>query len=186
MEDYEIRTSGDNLIHALEFIKKKKGSDGLEGVVSETGQNIDDIYPDMMYPFQMYIDILEIIQKRFNHTDSDVILKLGHDRARSLSFFEFMKNKSDPVTIFRIVEEHWERFNNFGKLTVKEDGDLSLNIYLCDYPSNPLYCQRMKGFIEGIVSSVCGMKNVKVQEEQCQIRNSKYCKFNASWSKTSS
>jgi predicted hydrocarbon binding protein len=185
MEEHEIRTSGDNLIHALEFIKKKKGSDGLEGVVSETGQDIDDIYPDMMYPFRMYLDLLEIIQRRFNSSDGNVISKLGYDRAKNLSAFEYVKNKSDPISLFKLMEKNWMRFNNFGKLIVKEKSKSSLLLYLCEYPSNPLYCQRMKGFIEGMITAVCGMQNVIVEEEKCLTRNSKYCKFSASWGKPS-
>jgi predicted hydrocarbon binding protein len=177
----ELLISGDNLIHAMDYVKRKKGTDGLDGVIYEAKENLDEIYPDKMYPLAMYIELLEIIQRKFMHSDTKVIYRLGFDRAKGLTFFEYFKNKSDPITLFKMIEKNWRRFNAFGKLEVREEEKASAVIYLCDFQSNPLYCQRMKGFLEGIITAICDMKNGTVVEEQCQVKNGKYCKFYASW-----
>jgi hypothetical protein len=182
--DPELLISGDNLLHALDYVKRKKGSDGLEGVVHETGQGENDIYPDKMYPLKMYIELLEIIQRKFEHTDSNVIYRLGFDRAKHLSFFEYYKKKANPITMYKLMEKNWARFNDFGRLEVRQEGEGLASIFICDFPTSPLYCQRMKGFLEAIITAVCHMKGGKVEEETCQIRNGKYCKFNVQWSKT--
>jgi predicted hydrocarbon binding protein len=133
-----------------------------------------------MYPLEMYINLLQVIQKKFNESDSNVISRLGFDRAKNLTFFEYLKDKSDPVTIFKMIEKNWTSFNSFGKIEVREE-ESGANIYLCDFDSHPLYCKRMQGFLEGIISAICNMKDGKVSEEACQIHNGKYCKFNAYW-----
>ncbi len=179
----ELRISGDNLLHALDYVKRKKGSDGLIGVVKETGQGEEDIFPDKMYPLRMYIELLEIIQRKFEHTDSNVIYRLGFDRAKNLSFFEYYKKKAEPVTMFKLIEKNWSRFNDFGKFQVKEENETMATIYLCDFPANPLYCKRMMGFLEAIITDVCKLKDGKVEEETCQVHNKKYCKFNVQWTK---
>jgi hypothetical protein len=177
----ELLISGDNLIHAMDYVKRKKGTDGLDGVIYEAKENLDEIYPDKMYPLAMYIELLEIIQRKFMHSDTNVIYRLGFDRAKGLTFFEYFKNKSDPITLFKLIEKNWKRFNAFGKLEVREEGEASAVIYLCDFQSNPLYCQRMRGFLEGIITAICDMKDGTVVEEQCQVKNGRYCKFNAYW-----
>jgi predicted hydrocarbon binding protein len=177
----ELRISGDNLLHALDYVKRKKGSDGLEGVVHETGKGEEEIFPDMMYPLKMYIELLEIIQRKFEHTDSNVIYRLGYDRAKHLSFFEYYKKKADPLTLYKMIEKNWTRFNDFGKFEVREEGEGQVSIYICDFTTDPLYCQRMKGFLEAIITAICDRKGGKVEEEMCQAQNGKYCKFNAQW-----
>jgi predicted hydrocarbon binding protein len=177
----ELRISGDNLLHALDYVKRKKGSDGLLGVVNETGKGEDDIFPDMMYPLKMYIELLEIIQRKFQHTDANVIYRLGYDRAKHLSFFEYYKKKAEPLSMFKLIEKNWSRFNDFGKFEIREENESMASVYLCKFPANPLYCQRMKGFLEAIISDICQMKGAKVEEETCQAQNGKYCKFNVQW-----
>lgn len=181
--DAELCISGDNLLHALDYVKRKKGSDGLECVVHESGQSESDIYPDKMYPLKMYIELLEIIQRKFEHTDSNVIYRLGFDRAKHLNFFEYHKNKTDPLTLYKLIGKNWTRFNDFGKFEIREKSECMASIYLCDFPTSPLYCQRTKGFLEAIITAISHMKGGKVEEETCQIRNGKYCKFNVQWTK---
>lgn len=179
----ELRISGDNLLHALDYVKRKKGTDGLLGVVKETGHGEEDIFPDKMYPLRMYIELLEIIQRKFEHTDSNVIYRLGFDRAKTLTFFEYYKKKAEPITMLRLIEKNWSRFNDFGKFQIREENESMVTVYLCDFPANPLYCKRMMGFLEAIISDVCKMKDAKVEEEICQAQNNRYCKFNAQWTK---
>lgn len=179
--DNKLLISGDNLLHALEYIKRRKGLEGLNWIVCDTGCDMESIYPEKMYPFEIYIQILEVIKANFEYTDSTIISRIGFDRAKTLTFFESYKNKTDPITIFNLMKKHWYRFNDFGRFEVKESGDFSASIYLCDYPGNSLYCQCMRGFLKGIISAVCNMKDVKVEEVKCLGEGDRYCKFETSW-----
>jgi predicted hydrocarbon binding protein len=180
MED-ELRISGDNIIHALEFIRRKKGEEGLNWIVCETGQGISDIYPEKMYPLELYIELLNVIQSNFEDTDSTVISRIGYDRAKTLTIFEFHKKKTDPISILKLMQKHWSRFNEFGRFEVKSKDNSSATVYLCDCPANPVYCQRMEGFIKGIITAVCFRKDAVVREVRCKGKGDRYCKFMASW-----
>ncbi len=180
MED-ELRISGDNIIHALEFVRQKKGEEGLKWVICETGQGISDIYPEKMYPLEQYLGLLEVIKSNFEENDSFVISRIGFDRAKTLSIFEFHKKKTDPITILKLMQKHWARFNEFGRLEVKSKDNSSALIYLCDCPANPVYCQRMEGFIRGIITAVCFRNDAVVKEVKCKGKGDRYCKFMASW-----
>ncbi len=176
-----LSISGDNLLHALDYVKRKKGLEGLNWVVNDTGQDMKDIYPDKMYPLKKYLQLLESINDNFEHIDPTIISRIGFDRAKTLSIFEYHKKKTDPITIFNMVQRHWSRFNGFGRLEVRKTDDSYADIYVCNYPGDPLYCQRMGGFIKGIIVAVCDKKDAKVEEVKCLSRGDKYCKFEASW-----
>lgn len=180
MED-ELLISGDNIIHALEFIRRKKGEEGLNWVVCETGQAINDIYPEKMYPLEQYIALLEVIKGNFEENDSSVISRIGFDRAKTLEFFEYHKKKTDPITIFNLMKQHWSRFYDFGRIEVRNTSNSSVIIYLCDYPANPVYCQQMEGFISGIITAVCFRNDAVIREVKCKGKGDRYCKFMASW-----
>ena len=184
--DNEVLISGDNLLHVLDFIKRKKGLEGLNWIVHDLGSDMKDIYPDKMYPFEMYIQLLEAVHTNFEYSDSKIISRIGFDRAKTLSIFESHKKKADPITIFNIMKKHWLRFNEFGHIEVRKSGEFSASFYLCDYPVNPLFCKRMCGFLEGIISAVCNLKGAKVEEVKCISRGDKFCKFETSWKKPGS
>ncbi len=173
--------SGDNLIHALDFIKRKKGEEGLNWVVCDIGSDINDIFPEKMYPFERYTEILEIIKGNFDDSDAKIISRIGFDRAKNLSFFEFHKKKTDPITIFSLIQKHWDRFNAFGRIAITNKDDSSATIYICDYEPHPLYCERMEGFLNGIIDAICYRKNGYVKETKCLAKGDEYCKFEASW-----
>ncbi len=177
----KLLISGDNLLHVLDFIKRKKGLEGLNWIVHDLNCDMKDIYPEKMYPFEMYIQLLEVVNTNFEHSDSSIISRIGFDRAKTLIVFESHKKKADPITIFNLMKKHWLRFNDFGHVEVREPSDSSASFYICDYPANPLYCKRMSGFLKGIITEICNLKDAKVEEVKCMDRGDKYCKFEASW-----
>lgn len=177
----QLRISGDNLIQALDFIKRKKGEEGLNWIVCETGHGIEDIYPEKMYPLEQYIELLEVIQSNFERNDSAIISRIGFDRAKTLEFLEYHKKKTDPITLFNLMKQHWSRFYDFGQIEVRNTDKSSVTIYLCDYPANPLYCQCMEGFLSGIITAICDKKDAVVQEVRCKGKGDRYCKFMVSW-----
>lgn len=173
--------SGDNLIHAMDYVKRKKGEEGLNWIETDVGSKLNEIFPEKMYPFEKYTDLLEIIKGNFNDGDSNIISRIGYDRAKTLSFFEYYKKKTDPITIFDMMQKHWEKFNDFASLNIKKNGNSNVAIYICEYNPHPLYCERMVGFLEGIITAVCFRKDAKVNETTCISNGEDYCKFEASW-----
>jgi predicted hydrocarbon binding protein len=56
-----------------------------------------------------------------------------------------------------------------------------VDIYLCECPSHPLFCQRMEGFFTGIIIAVCKVEGGEVEQVKCSSSGDRYCKFEARW-----
>ena len=172
---------GDNIKHAINFFKRKKGINGLSELSSEIDYDIKNIYDERWYPIEMYTQLLEIFEKKFDYNDYSVSFRIGFDRSKQIGLLKNDNKKVDPKLAFAKVQKNWWRFINFGRLELREIDDNHLNIYICDNINNSLYCERLRGFFAGILREVCNMAGPKVKKVKCNSNGNKYCKFEASW-----
>lgn len=179
--DQQARIQGENILHAVSYVKRKKGTNGVNKIASEVDFDLEKIFPEGWYPFEWYLQLLEHVDKMFGYSDYSVSSRIGFDRARTISFLKHYKENPDPISAFETVAKLWSRFNGFGRVEVQVTGDCGADIYLRDYESHPLYCQRMEGFLAGILIAVCRVKEGKVEKTECVSMGKDCCKFKAAW-----
>jgi predicted hydrocarbon binding protein len=164
--------AGKNLIQVQEFIQYKWGTDGLELFEKESQFRFDGVLEEKLYPFKDYIDMLDNAQKIFS--DDTIAYNIGWHRARNLLLAKGTKQYG--LEILDKVASAWTRFNNFGELTVKKHDDGKFSVFMTNFQSHPLYCERMRGFFTGLVSSLKN-QSCAVKEVNCINDGSDACEF---------
>jgi hypothetical protein len=176
-----MRIQGDSILHTFDYIKRKKGIKGLEELITESKINPKDVYPERWYPVEQHLRLLELVDKKFHYNDYPVVSRIGFNRAKHIGFLNSPFQKVEPEAIFKQVKDRWSRFSDFGRIELRNIGEHQADIYICNGPSHPLYCQRMQGFFMGILLTVCKVKNADVEHIKCKSSGNKYCKFEARW-----
>jgi hypothetical protein len=177
----QMQITGENIIHAIEFYKRKRGTDGLVELSGELDFDVNNIFEERWYPIEMYTKLLENFDNKFDYTDYSVSFRIGFDRSRRIGLLNNGGGNIDPRKMFKKIKENWWRFNNFGKVEYRELAENHVNIYLCESIEHPLYCERMRGFFAGILREVCRQKEPRIKKTNCLSCGDKYCKFEATW-----
>ena len=173
--------TGDNIIHALDFFKQKKGTEGLNELDAEVEFDIKNVYEERWYPIENYIQLLEKFDKKFEYKEYSISFRIGFDRSRRIGLLNNNNGKINPKLALGKVQENWWRYNNFGSVELKEIDENHLNIYICENINHALYCERMRGFFAGVLREICNQEEPKVKKTKCVSNGEKYCKFEASW-----
>lgn len=176
-----MRIQGGTILHTFNYVKRKKGREGLEQVVAQLDYKPSDIYPERWYPIEKHLKLLEIVDRDFDYKDYPVCSRIGFNRAKEMGFLKGSGKKIEPIVIFEKVRDKWSRFSDFGRIELRNVDEGQVDIYLCKCPSHPLYCQRMEGFFMGILVEVCGVKNPEVKQVKCASDGDKHCVFEARW-----
>ena len=107
------------------------------------------------------------------YKDESIAYKIGFHRAKTILITKGIKDHG--YEILEDVSTAWHRFNNFGKVSVKKHDEGKVSIMFSGYESHPLYCERTRGFLAGLVSG--GPKSCSVKEINCVLEGKKACEF---------
>jgi len=176
-----MKITGDNILHALDYLKRKKGTNGVDAVIRQLDFDIMSTREEGMYPLEHYHQLLEKIDEVVSQKKYSVAERIGYDRAKKIGFLKYKGQTMEPLDVFEKIRSHWSRFNDFGRFNIKQAEDNKAHVILSDYEGDPLYCQRMNGFIKGILVEVCGKRDARVIETSCVCNGDKDCTFEASW-----
>jgi hypothetical protein len=177
----QAKVMGENIIHAVNFLRRKKGANGVTEVAKQVDFDMTNIFLERWYPVDNYIKLLEILDKKFDYKDYSASFRIGFDRSRQIGLLNDGGINPEPKAAFGKVQESWWRFNNFGKIELKDVDEKHIDIYICDNIDNTFFCERMRGFFAGILREVCKKDEPKVKKTKCTSSGEKYCKFEATW-----
>lgn len=174
--------TGENIIHAVNFYKLKRGIDGVNALSSELSFDINNLYEERWYPIEMYTQLLENLDKKLEYNDYSASFRIGFDRSKRIGILNNNTiGQIDPRKVFKKIQSNWWRFNNFGKVELREIKENHVNIYICENIDHPLYCERMRGFFAGILRDVCKQEDPKVKKSKCMSKGDNHCKFELTW-----
>ncbi len=163
---------GDIILHMEEFIKHKWGNRGLESYKEQGNFSFEKITKDRLYPLKDYIDLLKNVQQIFN--DDTIAFEIGRHRARHLLLTKGIRTQGFEV--LDKVASSWYRFNSFGEISINKHDMRKVSVFISNYESDPLYCERTRGFFTGLI---CGVKETPctVKEVKCVCDGQKACEF---------
>ena len=164
--------SGINFIHLEDFIKRKWGTNGLDIYKEKCKLKDEKIYEEKLYPFEIYIECLQIIKDLFE--DSAAPFQVGWHRAKNLLLAKGLEEYG--LEIFEKIANAWPKFNNFGEVTVSKDSADQLKITITNYESHPLYCERTRGFFAGLLDNAT-KNGFEVKEVKCICNGSNKCEY---------
>ena len=176
-----MKIQGDKILHAVDYLHRKRGSDGVEAVSEELGFNLNTIHEEGWYPLDWYVDALGQITEAVNKKGYSVASRIGYDRSKKVGFLKVKKDKLEPLWVLKKVQQNWSLFYSSGRVEVIECGPSALSFEIHEYVSHPLFCDRTNGFVKGLLREVCGLKGAIVEEEKCISLGDSFCKFNIKW-----
>jgi hypothetical protein len=163
---------GKNFLHVIDYVKHKRGTQGVLSLKEKYHLNIDEIMEGKFYPFEDYVNLLKCAGEVSE--DDSIAYKIGWHRARTLLLAKGLKNYG--LEILDRVASAWDGFNNFGRVIIKPHEDEGVSLVISNYGSHPIYCERTRGFIAGLMGS-SDMKTVTIKEVNCVCHGMKACEF---------
>ena len=176
-----MKIQGDMILHAFDYLHRKRGSNGIKAVQTELGFELSTIHPEGWYPLDWYVDALNQITNVVNKKGYSVASRIGYDRSKHVGFLEVQKDKLTPMWVFQKVKTNWSMFYSSGLVEVTQTGDMSLRFEIYEYDSHPLFCERSHGFVTGLLREVCGYKEGTVDKDKCITKGDDCCGFKVKW-----
>ncbi len=169
MEDQKI--VGENFLEIQHYIRHKRGNVGLRTFQRHCSVNFDEILKGKFYPFEEYTALLNHVKEMYK--DESAAYKIGYHRAKTLLLTKGIKDRGYEV--LDKVTTAWHRFNRFGEVSVKRHDEGKVSVLVSGYESHPLYCERTRGFLTGLVSA--GSVPCSVKEVGCVLDGEDVCEF---------
>lgn len=163
---------GKNFLHVIDYIKHKRGTQGIIALKERSPINLDEILEGKFYPFTDYVKLLRCAGEISE--DESIAYKIGWHRARTLLLAKGLKNYG--LEILEKIASAWDGFNNFGRVSTKLHDDGGVSLMISDYGSHPAYCERTKGFIAGLMGGSV-LKSITIKEVNCVCHGKKTCEF---------
>ena len=176
-----MRLQGEIILHAVDYLHRKRGSDGVAAVNKELAFDLNGILPEMWYPFELYIDVLEHTSTVVNKKGHSVAARIGYDRSKHVGFLKIPQEKLKPLWVLGSVKFKWLTFFDFGHVELTRCEPNSVDLGIFDYTPHPQFCERMNGFLKGLLREVCGLENASVDETKCICNGDESCLFETRW-----
>ena len=172
MADKEQLIIGENFLHLEDYIRFKWGNEGLALYKKKNRFLIKNIYTEKYYLFSDYVESLKLIEELFN--DERASFDIGWHRAKNLLLAK--GTSATGLEVITKVASAWNKFNNFGSVFVKKNNDGTTSVFIKDYQSSPLYCERMRGFLAGL-AGIEKTRREKVRKVNCVCDGNDACEF---------
>jgi predicted hydrocarbon binding protein len=176
-----MQTEGDNILHALDYLQRKRGSNGIEEIKSALNFDINDIQEERFYPFEWYLETLECVEKAVNKTGYSVAARIGYNRAQKVGFAKTFEGGSDPIPVLKKLRRNWGRYYDFGFIDLTVHDNNSADVSLHGFPQSYQFCERMNGFLKGLLRVMCNQEEATVSEAMCNRSDDDYCLFELTW-----
>jgi hypothetical protein len=187
-----IRTKGMSLKGGIiKVIKEMFGEKGLR-VVEKESKNLglpfvsEKIQESEWYPASIFIEILYILQEKFNFKEKD-FAELGEKVVKFSPTIRFlMKYFALPEKIAKIAAPRlWRRFFDVGEAKVCEFKDSKAGGFLIvrieDFKLHPLHFFYLGHFLLGMTKLVKNFKEATVKETKSPFRGDKYQEYLIEW-----
>lgn len=188
IENIGGKVRGFSLREDLEFLKAKKGEDGLEKILQTMKELGYPLEPEKIknfdwYPWYQNILLIVLAQRVFNWGKEE-FREWGLFSAQ-ISFMAKLIMKFF-VSIDRVLKganDYWRRYFSEGKIEVEvfDKTQHLIILNLKDFPTHQLFCWELEGYFWQVASYVLPKENLRVEEIECPFSGQKDHKFKISW-----
>ena len=179
------RLRGGILISRMAFVKEKYGEIGVERIRSELikrGYHPPDprsIKLAEWYPNEYNISFLKVFRDIYG--EKSFIRMSKHLPFESVGFVRhFVKWPDTPEELITNANKYWRLFYDFGTLEGKMTGEREGVIYGKDVSDDPVVCDFLTYYFEGLVEKIAKSK-VTVSHEECVFRGGDVDKWLIKW-----
>jgi hypothetical protein len=140
------------------------------------------ILPTNTFPMsvlnQLTVEGARVTQRPLDEFARDIGRFSADEAVRGV--YRFFARVLTPETILAKAASFWSAMNTVGRMEVSSDGSGSALIRLLDYPSDPVMCLRIAGWIEKM-ADLTGAKNAVVRPLRCVATGDPLCEWRITW-----
>ena len=177
----EMRIQGGHILHAFDYLKRKRGMEGINAVHKEVGFDIQEIHPEAMYPFEWFIQSLKSISQLVNKSGYSMPSRIGYNHVHEIAFLKSLETEPGPISALEKFQDNWEIYFDFGKIELWNKQKGSVEIYISNYTPQPEFCEYMNGFLIGLLRVACLLKDADVTQTKCISNGDDGCLFELGW-----
>ncbi len=185
LKELEGEARGIHLKNDAEYILKEKGKEGLEEVekkLSLWGVNIrySEIQNLKFYPAGWRSLSLLATKEVFDWEKEDIRKMCEFAAGVSFAVRLYLKYFYSVSKLLEKVSRMWREYWSFGEVEVRnfKEEEKELELVVSDFNCHPIYCECMKGYLEGLGRMVTKSK-VKVEGE-CESEKGVH-KYHVKW-----
>ena len=94
--------------------------------------------------------------------------------------YRFFARVMTPEALLSRAASMWSAMNTAGRMEVQRDGDRAATLRLSDFPSEPVMCARIGGWLEQL-TELTGTTKYIVTKAQCVSKGDRCCEWKLNW-----
>lgn len=133
-------------------------------------------------PVRMLNAITEEAAKIKGEPVASFALRAGRQGASDAvkGVYRFFALVLTPAALISKASQMWSSIYNRGEMRLEEEKPKSAKVRLSNFPSEPVGCARITGWIEQLIA-LTGAKNVRAIHTECVTKGGKACQWNITW-----
>ena len=94
--------------------------------------------------------------------------------------YRFFARVLTPDALLARAAAMWSAMNTAGRMEVHRDGERAATLRLLDFPSEPVMCARISGWLEQMIE-LTGISKYVVAKGSCVAKGDKFCEWRFTW-----
>lgn len=173
------------VLSALSFLREGYGAAAADAVFAELPDDVQvrirtSCREASWHPIADLSALMTVAERRLAPGDPDFLARLGRysgTRERAKAGFDVMLK--DPATTMRLGPIAWKSFYEPGDLEIVVVNEMECLARIRGFPSTRPVCQRLRGALEGLLSSP--ELEAHVSEEACVASGDACCQMRITW-----
>ena len=162
----------------LNYVKKAKGSEGLNSCLRQTQLDVIGIKEPLRYPYDYQIRVLKWIQA--NQGD-EALVRAGRFAATDIGVLKFFARFASVEGIMKNAEERYKKTLFFGSIETKLMEPGHAEVVITDGNDDRVNCIAWKGVLMGL-GDLAKLKRMEVKEVKCRfIDGGDMCIYDCRW-----
>lgn len=172
----------------IKWTRLNQGESGLNRLTAEVSSNLADLLEDgavmsSWYPFELFIELNEAIDRTFGKGDLALIRQLGrHGADANLTTIYRLFFKVGTVKwIMARAARLWHMHYDSGRMIVYQSPGKEVTLEIKDFDEpHRVHCMAVQGWAERSVE-LSGGREVVLDELSCRASGADTCKFRIKW-----
>jgi uncharacterized protein (TIGR02265 family) len=181
---------GTSIAARLDYVRRRGGEEAVAAILGELSDKseVDQIrvtgpLKSAWYPFRMFVELIEAIDRKFGKGDGSLIEDLGAEVARTdlKTVYKVFYRIASPNFVVSKATQVWSRYYDSGELTVLQNDPGKVRIELRSFASpNKTHCQSVTGWMRETLH-MSGAQECQVTHPRCRTRGDAICEYVATW-----
>ncbi len=182
---------GTSIAARLDWVRRHGGDEAVAAVLAQLSDQkeveqirVTGALKSAWYPYRMFIELIEAIDRRFGKGDGSLIPTLGGEVARAdlKTVYKVFFKLASPNFIVEKATQVWSRYYDSGSLVTRQNDPGHVIIEMRDFVQpHRAHCLSVLGWMRETLR-MSGASDCEVVHTTCRTRGQAICEFEAHWS----